>query len=163
MVFETDVSGTVSENLATVIDAELKNPDNEQPPRLGSVLDSINHGITHRLIETGLLDVAEGDDSILLEIKSLIETYGADKLAQYFIRYRTSENLANVIHAVLDKCEGDQPPTLATVLELMNQGLVANLVGTGDIDPDEDETLFAEMQRLIRDNGEDAPAEDLLP
>jgi hypothetical protein len=45
----------------------------------------------------------------------------------------------------------------------MNNGLVAELVSTGDIDPDEDETLLAEIQRLIKRHGDDSPAEDLLP
>ena len=163
MTIETDVSGIVSENLAAVIESELNNPDNEQAPRLGTILNAINHGIVHRLIDDKLLDIDKADDSILLEIKTLIESYGPDRPAQDFIRYRSSENLATVIQAVLDKYDGDQPPTLGVVLESMNQGLVAELVGIGDIDADEDETLFSEIQRLIRSHGEDAPAEQLLP
>jgi hypothetical protein len=163
MTFETDIPGIVSENLAAVIEAILNHPENEQPPRLGSVLNAINHGIVHHLVEERILDIEEGDNSILLEINGLIESYGADRLALDFIRYRASDNLAIVINALLNQYEDDQPATLATVLEEMNQGLVSRLVGIGDIDPDEDETLFSEIQRLIRSHGEDAPAEDFLP
>ena len=163
MTLEIDIPGTVSENLAAVIEAVVNHPDNEQPPRLGAVLNAINHGIVHHLVEGRVLDVEEGDDSILLEIKDLIESFGADQLALNFIRYRASGNLAIVINALLDQHEDDQPATLAMVLEEMNQGLVSHLVGIGDIDPDEDETLFSEIQRLIRSHGENAPAEDFLP
>ena len=47
MTFETEIPATVSENLAAVIEAVVNHPDNEQPPRLGGVLNAINHGIVH--------------------------------------------------------------------------------------------------------------------
>lgn len=163
MTVEMDVPGTVSENLATVIESELNNPEYEQAPRLGNVLNAINHGLVQRLVDDKRLDIQKTDDTIIREIKGLIETYGADRPAQDFIRYRSSENLATVIEAVLDKYDGDQPPTLGIVLDNMNHGLVAELVGTGEIDADEDDTLFSEIQRLIRSHGENTPAEQLLP
>jgi len=58
--------------------------------------------------------------------------------------------------------EADTAPTLGTVREAMNQGLLARLVGDGTIDADQDETLFAELDELIDRYGQDTLAEQLL-
>ncbi|HEY4759550.1 MAG TPA: hypothetical protein VIH42_03120 [Thermoguttaceae bacterium] len=55
------------------------------------------------------------------------------------------------------------PRNLARAREATNQGLVAEVVGSGDIDPDEDETPMAEIDRLINRYGENILAEDVLP
>ncbi len=162
MSFEIDVAGTVSGGLATVIDAELNNTSAPDPVTLGAVRDSMRGGLVAELIQSDVLPSDE-DDTIFAEIETLIETYGDERPAQDFVRYRVSEDLAVVFQSALDSHAGDQPPTLGSMREAINAGLVANLVGIGDIDPDEDETLLAELQRLIVLNGEDAPAEEFLP
>ncbi len=162
MGVEKDLAGSVSGDLATVIESEMNNMDGVQPPTLGSVLDSMNRGLVAAFIESGRIE-ADKDDAIFTEIKDLIEAYGEDALAQRFIRYRTSDNLAVVIQAVMDSHEDDEPSTLGSVLDSMNQGLVASLVGIGEIDPDDDETLFSEIQGLINKHGENTLVEDLLP
>ncbi|UCE89457.1 MAG: hypothetical protein JSW10_01030, partial [Pseudomonadota bacterium] len=63
----------------------------------------------------------------------------------------------------LDNHADDDPPTLGTVRDSMNGGLVANLVGVGAIDADDDDTLLGEIMRLIRKHGQNAPAEEFLP
>ena len=67
-----------------------------------------------------------------------------------------------VIEAIQDNSDAESPPTLETVRDLINQGVVAQLVAHGDIDPDEDETLLAEIERLISIHGEKALAEEFL-
>ena len=58
--------------------------------------------------------------------------------------------------------EASRPPTLGDVIEAMDDGLVAHLVGEGVIEEDEDETLYEELEDLIDRYGEDAQAEDFI-
>lgn len=159
---EIDVPGTVSDSLHTVIAHELNQAAGARPPTLGSVLYAMNGGLVGRLIDAGEIP-KEDDYTIFEEIRTLIERHGADVLAQDFMRYRASDNLATVIQYELDKREGNQPPTLGSVLEAMNGGALTQLIATGDIDPDEDDTLFAEIQWMIDRYGSDTPAEEFLP
>jgi hypothetical protein len=55
-----------------------------------------------------------------------------------------------------------QRPTLAAVREALTRGIASRLVGEGAIDPDEDETLLAELDELIVRFGPDALAEELM-
>ena len=53
-------------------------------------------------------------------------------------------------------------PTLGWVRDAMTGGLIARLVGDGTIDPDEDQTLLAEIDALIERYGDDVIAEDFV-
>lgn len=161
MGIENDVSGIVSSNLSTIIETELNNPDTDQPVTLGSVYNAMNHGMVNRLIDDGHID-AVSPVPLFEEIKNLIEDYGGYALAKNFIHRQASENLAIVIQTELDNLGTAQPPTLGLILDDMQQGLVAQLVGDGLIDPDEDDTLITEIQHLIRVNGANTPAEEFL-
>ncbi|HIE55724.1 MAG TPA: hypothetical protein EYP90_11180 [Chromatiaceae bacterium] len=161
MSIEIDVSGSISENLANFIQSEMQRETSVQPPTLGSVLASMEGGSLDRLIEKGRIDRHDKDD-IFVELRNLIEEYGDDALAQRFIRYRAGSNLAMVIEALLDSSDAESPPTLGTVRDSINQGLVTQIIARGDIDPDEDETLLAELERLISIHGEEALAEEYV-
>ena len=52
--------------------------------------------------------------------------------------------------------------SLITLLEAAEAGLLANLIGRGELDDDEAQTILGELQDLIRRHGEDALAEDFL-
>lgn len=162
MTFKIDVTGNISPSLARVIDAEIKDRVGRNPPTLRVVLKAMNEGLVDRLIREGTID-ADERENLFSEINALIEGYGGETLAQSFMKYRASENLAIVIQAEIDNPDAIQPVTLGSVLEAMRQGLVATLVGRGDIDPDEDETLVAEIEQLIKMNGPNALAEEFLP
>jgi len=56
----------------------------------------------------------------------------------------------------------ENPPTLATVRDALLNGLGARLVGDGDLEDDEDDTLLSEIDALIEQLGEDTLAEELL-
>lgn len=161
MTIEIDVSGSVSENLVKVIESEMKSETGVQPPTLGSVFTSMEEGAIDRLIEMGVINQHDRDE-VLDELRSLIEEYGDDALTQRFIRYRAGGNLTIVIEAIQDNSDAESPPTLEIIRDLINQGLVAQLVAHGDIDPDEDETLLAEIGHLISIHGEKALAEEFL-
>jgi hypothetical protein len=51
---------------------------------------------------------------------------------------------------------------LGVVWQAVAQGLAARVIGEGTIDLDEDATLLAEIDELIRRSGEDAVAEDFI-
>jgi hypothetical protein len=162
MSIAKELPGLISESLAAVIEAELNNLDDEQPATLGSVQESMMRGLAAILVAHARIP-AEDEELVFAEMRNLIEEFGEDALAQNFISFRTSDDLATVIKAVLDSHGGDQAPTLATVRDAMNEGLVAHLVGMGEIDPDDDDVLPTEIERLIAHHGENEPAEDFLP
>lgn len=75
-----------SEELSRVIEAVTNNSDEENPPTLEMVRDAINSGLSASLVGAGVLEEDE-DDVVLAEIEALIDRYGADALAEEFIRY----------------------------------------------------------------------------
>lgn len=162
MGISIDVPGTISDDLSTLIEAELNDADSVKPTTLSSVHGAMQTGLLKRLRELDLIE-AETDQPLYDEIKGLIEEYGPGTLAQGFVRLRASDDLATLIRAVMAREDRDSPPTLITVREAMLSGQVAELVGEGEIDPDDDDTLLAEIDNLIRKHGEDEPAEDFLP
>jgi len=161
-VFENDLAATISDDLALVFSTLLKDPDAEQPANLRVVYKAMRKGLVAKLIADGNLD-PEAEDDLLEEMQDLIEEHGGDTLAQDFVRSRVSAALEIVIQAALDGDAGVQVATLGELREAVAQGLVAHLVGMGEIDADEDETLAAEIQSLVDEHGEDTPVEDLLP
>jgi hypothetical protein len=162
MTFPQDMPATVSRDLSVIIQAELDKEHSDEPAMLGYVLEKMYDGLVEELIEQGRLDPAVRDE-VFAEMKDLVERYGGDVLAIDFMKYRSSDNLATVIQVELDYRDSDQPPTLGTVLESITSGRVAQLVASGDIDIDDDDTVISEVQSLILQHGENAPAEEFLP
>ena len=101
------------------------------------------------------------DASLLDELDALIEEYGGDVLAIDFARSDASEALSRVIEAVMGDENRENPPTFGVIKDAI-LGLPARLVGDGDLEDDEDETLLEEIEALIRRHGEDALAEQFL-
>lgn len=79
-------SNTASEPLSRVINAVMNDENRENPPTLETVRDAITSGLTARLVGDGVLEDDE-DDALLSEIETLIMRYGADSLAEEFLRY----------------------------------------------------------------------------
>ena len=77
---------TASEPLSRVIDAVMNDENRENPPTLETVRDAIASGLPARLVGDGVLEDDE-DDALLSEIEALIRRYGADSLAEEFLRY----------------------------------------------------------------------------
>jgi len=48
------------------------------------------------------------------------------------------------------------------VRRALHDGLVAELIGIGEIEDDEEQTLYDEIDRLIDLHGDSAPAEEFL-
>lgn len=162
MGIDPDLASSVSADLAVVIQGRIDRQQDDGAATLGSVLEAMYKGLVRELVANGRLD-ADLDGALFDEIKQLIEQYGGDAPAFEFMKLRAGDTLAVVIQAELDNRADDNPPTLGSVRDSIQRGLVANLVGSGAIDADDDDTLPTELARLIRTHGEDAPAEEFLP
>lgn len=77
---------SASESLSRVIEAVVNDDNRENPPTLVAVWEAMTTGLLTRLVGEGVLDDDE-DDSLLAEIEALIERYGANELAEGFLRY----------------------------------------------------------------------------
>ncbi|MCS6785422.1 MAG: hypothetical protein NZ524_00095 [Thiobacillaceae bacterium] len=154
-----DVGIRVSPELAALLEAHVNNPDALEMPTLGSVRAALAQGSAGEGYEADRLHPETGEN-LLQELDSLIDEFGVEAPAADFIRPSASEALSRVIEAVME--QATHPPTLADVHEAMQSGLIAQLVGEGVLDEDEDETLMAEIEDLIDRYGEEAPAEEFI-
>lgn len=75
-----------SEALSRVIEAVVNDENRQNPPTLVAVWEAMTTGLLTRLVGEGVLDDDE-DDSLLAEIEALIERYGANEMAEGFLRY----------------------------------------------------------------------------
>jgi hypothetical protein len=80
------VVSKASEGLSRVIQAALDDVSLPRSPTLGAVREAMLHGFTARLVGEGKLD--EEDEGVLLEeVAELALRYGADALAETFVRF----------------------------------------------------------------------------
>lgn len=75
-----------SEALSRVIEEVMDEKNREIPPTLADVQEAILNGLGGRLVGEGILEDDE-DDVLMPEIENLIDIYGADALAEGFLRY----------------------------------------------------------------------------
>lgn len=80
------VQASASETLSRAIESVVNNENRENPPTLSEVREALLDGLGARLVGDGALEDDE-DDTLLPEIEALIEQFGADALAEEFIRY----------------------------------------------------------------------------
>lgn len=163
MTIPVDVEETVSSELSTVIEAVLNNYEAQGhgPPTLASVRGAMTGGLLERLIADDLV-LAEDEVALLSELDTLIERAGDDAFAVRFMRPRASEDLSAVIEALLNSESNQYPPTLGGARDAMHAGLLAQLEGHGELDIDDEQSLFDEIDALIERHGVDALAEEFL-
>lgn len=161
MKLPIDVATRVSRELGTVIEIMVDDPEREEPPTLDDV----------RYVVAGLTDAAERWDeamhpqdraSVLREIDDLVDEFGGEALAVDFLAVKASEELSRIIEVAMENPLVRHEPTLGAVRDAMANGLMARLVGDGTIEPDQDQTLLAEIDGLVQRHGPDALAEDFV-
>ena len=158
MTMATDVYENTSEALSTVIEHVLDDDEIAQPATLASVREEILKDIKTTTIPLNRFS----DDQVQElrdEIDYLIDEYGEDAFAERFLKPRASQALTLLIEAGIDKL-GE--PTLAQLFAELESGLLANLIGKGELDDDEAQTVTAELQALIEKHGTDAIAEEFV-
>lgn len=74
------------EALSHVIESMVDDDNRQGPPTLSAVREAIVSGLGVRLVGEGVMDEDE-DDTLLAEIDELIEQFGANSLAEEFLRY----------------------------------------------------------------------------
>ncbi len=158
MTMATDVYENTSESLSAVIEKVLDDEEIAQPAELASLREEILKGI-----KTVTIPLNRFSDDQMQELRDeidyLIDEYGKDALAVRFLKPRASQALTELIDAGIDKL-GE--PTLAQLFNELESGLLANLIGKGDLDDDEAQTVIAELQALIDKHGPDAIAEEFV-
>lgn len=157
-----DVSTLVSPRLSALLERLVNDPNADEPPTLGTARDFLLGLLPPSVTEAERLHHFDVSESLLDELNTLIEEYGADAPAADFVRATASEPLSRVIETLLDDENRDGPPTLETVREAIVDGLGARLVGEGVLDEDEDEGLLSEIEGLIEEYGPDALAENFV-
>ena len=158
MTLATDVYENTSEALSAVIEKVLNDEEIAQPASLASVREEVLKGV-----KTVTIPLNRFSDDQLQELRDeidyLIEEYGKDALAVRFLKPRASQALTQLIDAGIDKL-GE--PSLAQLFDELENGLLANLIGKGEIDDDEAQTVTAELQALINKYGPEAIAEEFV-
>lgn len=160
MKLPIDVATRVSAKLSALIEAMVNDPDRDEPPMLDEVRKALERSGSAHAAQVAMHP--QDRTSALAEVNGLIEEYGGDALAHYFIAARASEGLSRIIETAAADRNLPRAPTLARVRQAMVEGLTARLAGDGTIDPDEDATLLAEIDVLIRRYGPDAVAEHFI-
>ena len=158
MTIAEDVFENTSDELSLVIAGVLDDENVAQPATLYEVREAILAKVKTPTIPLNRFSDTEWEQ-LREEIDSLIEEYGEDALAVRFLRPWASKALECLIEAGMDELG---TPTLSTLFEAAENGLLARLIGRGDLDDDEAQTVLGELQDLIRRHGEDVPAEDFL-
>lgn len=158
MSIAEDVFENTSDQMSVVIASVLDDEGVAQPATLEDVREAILAEVKTATLPLNSFSPDERQQ-LREEIDSLIEEYGSDALAVRFLRPWASDSLGRLIEAGMDELG---TPTLITLLEAAEAGLLANLIGRGELDDDEAQTILGELQDLIRRHGEDALAEDFL-
>jgi hypothetical protein len=161
MSLAIDVAARVSPELSVIIDDLVNDPDVEEPITLGFVRRRVASGVLGKREQVEQLH-AGGRQTVLAEIDALIEQWTDKASAIDFVTAKASEQLSRVIEAMMNNPNTPQRPTLGAVREALTGGIAARLVGEGAIDPDEDETLLAELENLIVRFGPAALAEEFM-
>jgi hypothetical protein len=80
------VAAKASESLSRIIEAAMDDASLPEEPTLGAVREAMASGLTARLVGDGMIDPDE-DSTLLEEIDELIRRYGAEAVAETFIRF----------------------------------------------------------------------------
>lgn len=80
------IQAYASEPLSRAIEAVINDENRENPATLATVRDALIAGLGARLVGDGVMEDDE-DDTLLSEIEAMIELFGADTLAEDFLRY----------------------------------------------------------------------------
>jgi len=158
MTIPSDVFQNTSNEMSAVIATVVDDENAAEPATLGSVRQAVLSGVKTRTIPLNRFS-SDQLQQLRDEVDALIEEYGEDALALPFLKTWASEPLSRLLVAGVDELG---KLTLAELFEAAEQGLLASLIGQGEIDDDEAQTVLAELQDLIDRHGPNALAEDFV-
>lgn len=161
MKMPIDVATRVSRELGSVIEAMIDNPERDEPP----TLEEVRYVVNQMADDADRWDEAmhpQERTSVLREIDDLVDEFGGEAPAVDFLAVKASEELSRIIEVAMENPLVRHEPTLGAVRDAMANGLIARLVGDGTIEPDQDQTLLAEIDDLVQLHGPDVLAEDFV-
>lgn len=158
MSIPEDVFQNTSDGLSALIADVLDDESQAQPATLGAIRAAVLSEVTTARAPLNRFSFDESQ-ALRDEIDALVDEYGGDALALRFMRPWVSESLGRLIAAGLEE---PGTPSLRDIFGAAESGLLAHLIGHGEIDDDEAQTVIAELKNLIDRHGEDALAEDFL-
>jgi hypothetical protein len=161
MKLSIDISTQVSGELSSLMERMTGDPDRAEPATLGDVQAAVRRRTSAAERREESLHPQQSA-SILGEIDNLVDEFGSDALAIDFVAAKASEALSRIIETAMNDPRVRRRPTLNMIRDEMVAGLIARLVGDGVIEPDEDQTLLAEIDGFIERYGRDARAEELI-
>lgn len=161
MTFLIEPESRVSEALAEAMEEIINDPDLEGPVTLALVRDKLQEQLAMEGIEAERHEFGN-EESLYAEIEALIDEFGEDAFAMDFTTVKASQELSSVIESILDDSEADIAPTLEAIREAMANGYLAQLVGSGVIETEDEESLMGELDSLIERYGPETLAEDVL-
>jgi hypothetical protein len=162
MSIPTDLADHASPALTRVLKRILDDPERDEAATLATVRKAVSHGLVDAMIRRGELDESERD-GVPEELDKLIEEHGEAVAAVHLLGFRASGPMSRLIRQLAARrADPEYPVTLGDVRAAIEAGLAAELVGEGLLDPEEEDELGPEADRLIRMYGEEALAEELL-
>jgi len=157
-----DIASRVSPGLSGIIETIINQLDTDEPVTLASVRSFIEDEFPDEINESEHMHYFDTVESLIDELDELIEEFGESAAAIDFVYAFASEQLSRVIEEVVSDESRDNPPTLATIKDAIENGQLSRMVGDGSLEEDEDDVLMPELDSLIERFGADASAEDFL-
>ena len=157
-----DISSRVSPELSDLIESIINNFDTDEPITLAAVRSFIVNEMPGEIDEAEHMHHFDNAESSVDELDELIEQFGESAVAEDFISAFASEQLTRVIEEVVSDETREVAPSLADVMQAINEGLVGRMVGRGVLEEDEDDVVEPELEGLIERYGADAAAEGFL-
>jgi hypothetical protein len=162
MSIPTDLADQASPALTQVLQRVLDDPERDEAATLATVREAVSRGLVDAMIRRGELNEAERD-TLPEELDELIEEYGEEVAAVHLLRFRASGPMSSLIRQLAARrADPEYPVTLGDVRAEIEAGLAAELVGEGLLDPEAEDALGPEADRLIHMHGQEALAEELL-
>lgn len=158
MVTSGDLDDAASDELAEAMQQVLDGEDVEEPATLAEVRGALQQSQQARSAPLRRLD-PEDREALVVEIGNLIDVYGEDAAAERFLQPFGGSDIARVLEHAIER--GDEP-TLGHVQGMIEEGLLAELIGEGELAEEDEQGLRASLEALIARHGANAFAEDFL-
>ncbi|MEX2577268.1 MAG: hypothetical protein WD382_11530 [Halofilum sp. (in: g-proteobacteria)] len=158
MVSSGDLDDAASDALAEAIQLIVDGEDVEPPVTLASVRHALSHASQARSAPLRRLD-PEDREALGVELEDLIAVYGEEAAAERFLQPFGGSDLTRVLEHAIER--GDEP-TLGQVQGMIEQGLLAELIGEGEVAEEDEQGIRASLEALISRHGANAFAEDFL-
>lgn len=158
MVTSGGLDDAASDALAEAIQLVVDDEDVEEPATLTAVRDTLHD--SHQARSAPLRRLKREDrDALVAELDSLIEVHGGDTPAGEFLRPFGGADLPRVIEHAIERAD---EPTLGHVQGMIEEGLLAELIGEGEVAEEDEQGIRAQLATLIERHGPNAFAEDFL-